>query len=45
MKNSYTMVTIPQERYDRMVESYDKVLKELEELRKELEQFKKGGAC
>lgn len=39
---TYKMVTIPQERYDRMVESYDK---ELEELRKELEQFKKGGAC
>lgn len=42
---TYKMVTISQERYDRMVESYDKVLKELEELRKELEQFKKGGAC
>lgn len=41
----YKTVAIPQERYDRMVESYDKALKELEELRKELEQFKKGGAC
>lgn len=39
---TYKMVTIPQERYDRMVESYDKAL---EELRKELEQLKKGGAC
>jgi len=42
---TYKMVTIPQERYDRMVESYDKALKELEELGKELEQLKKGGAC
>lgn len=42
---SQIMVMIPQERYDRMIQSYDKALKELEQLRKELEQFKKGGAC
>lgn len=42
---SQIMVMIPQERYDRMIQSYDKALKELEELKKQLEDLEKGGDC
>lgn len=36
------MIMIPEERYDRMVESYDKAMEELRELREQLQTLKEG---
>lgn len=36
------MIMIPEERYNRMVESYDKAVEELQELRKQLQALKEG---
>lgn len=36
------MIMIPEERYDRMVESYDKAMEELRELREQLQTLEEG---
>lgn len=36
------LITIPAERYDRMIESYDSAMEELHRLREELKAMKEG---